>query len=144
MVQLEDEELRADKVILATPFEQIAALMQPLAGAQQEWGLGRAALLDAAKHFVHAPFISILLWFERENYRPGSCLAAGHDDSVVLPQVAHPRVWAGARELCGAGDCGVAGRSCRRAGRRFWSRRLRSWRGFSRRRVQRGCARAVF
>ena len=60
VVQLEDGELRADKVILATPFEQIAALMRPLEGAQ------RAGLLEEAKHFVHAPFISILLWFERE------------------------------------------------------------------------------
>lgn len=66
VVQLQQEELLADRVVLAVPFEQVPALMKPLAGAQQEWGIGRAGLLDDASHFIHAPFISILLWFDRQ------------------------------------------------------------------------------
>ena len=61
-LRLQDgEELQPGKVILALPFEQTRKLLEglPPAGAQAE-------LLAASEHFMHAPFISILLWFDRQ------------------------------------------------------------------------------
>ncbi len=51
-------ELTSKNVVLALPFEQTSKL---LAGVPSGGGL-----LAAAEHFIHAPFISILLWFDRQ------------------------------------------------------------------------------
>jgi zeta-carotene desaturase len=63
----EDAVYRADDVVLALPFEQTARLvkgMSLLDDSLQDYM--QADLIDIAGRFVHAPFISILLWFDRE------------------------------------------------------------------------------
>jgi zeta-carotene desaturase len=56
----------ADDVVLALPFEQtqklIAGMSVQSAAAEQV----RGGLLGDMSHFLHAPFISILLWFDRQ------------------------------------------------------------------------------
>ncbi len=56
----------AENVVLALPFEQTQRLIagMSLAGATGEEE--RGALLRQMSHFVHSPFISILLWFDRQ------------------------------------------------------------------------------
>jgi len=54
----------ADDVVLALPFEQTTKLVR---GMKLERGEdARAGLLEAMGQFVHSPFISILLWYDRE------------------------------------------------------------------------------
>ncbi|RXH55565.1 Phytoene desaturase, pro-zeta-carotene producing [Granulicella sibirica] len=55
----------ADDVILALPFEQTQRLVGGMAlqGADDD---ERADLLGKIERFVHSPFISILLWYDRE------------------------------------------------------------------------------
>jgi len=56
----------ADNVILALPFEQTQKLiagMTLLDGSSEEL---RAGLKAKMEHFVHSPFISILMWFDRQ------------------------------------------------------------------------------
>lgn len=54
----------ADDVVLALPFEQTAKLMRGMRIVQGEDV--RAGLLETMGRFVHSPFISILLWYDRE------------------------------------------------------------------------------
>jgi len=58
---------RADDVVLALPFEQTAALAKgmSLLGDSRQDSM-QADLIDRMGQFGHAPFISILLWFDRE------------------------------------------------------------------------------
>jgi squalene-associated FAD-dependent desaturase len=54
----------ADDVILALPFEQTTKLVS---GMKLERGEDvRTGLLETMGRFVHSPFISILLWYDRE------------------------------------------------------------------------------
>lgn len=57
-VRLADEVLTARNIILALPFEQTQKLLTGLPGA--------AGLLGQVERFEHSPFISILLWFDRQ------------------------------------------------------------------------------
>jgi zeta-carotene desaturase len=54
----------ADDVVLALPFEQTTKLVRgmSLQGGEEV----RTELLETMGRFVHAPFISILLWYDRE------------------------------------------------------------------------------
>jgi squalene-associated FAD-dependent desaturase len=57
----------ADDVVLALPFEQTLRLMSGMSlqdDALQDYM--QADLIDTMGRFVHSPFISILLWFDRE------------------------------------------------------------------------------
>jgi zeta-carotene desaturase len=57
----------ADDVVLALPFEQTLRLMSRMSlqdDALQDYM--QADLIDVMGRFVHSPFISILLWFDRE------------------------------------------------------------------------------
>ena len=59
-----EEMLVADEVVLALPFEQTEKLVRSalLAGGEEV----RAELLGKMAHFEHSPFISVLLWFDRQ------------------------------------------------------------------------------
>lgn len=54
----------ADDVILALPFEQTERLIGSVESSDGD--LERAALLDRMARFMHAPFISVLLWYDRQ------------------------------------------------------------------------------
>ena len=57
-VRLAGDTLTSRKVILALPFEQTRKLLSGVAGAED--------LLSQTERFEHSPFISILLWFDRQ------------------------------------------------------------------------------
>ncbi len=65
-VRCGDESFRADDVILALPFEQTQRLIAGMTVQGTEAGQVKQELLQKMARFVHAPFISILLWFDRE------------------------------------------------------------------------------
>jgi zeta-carotene desaturase len=52
---------RAEKMVLALPFEQTARLV----GTLPEGSAQRESLLAAVGHFVHAPITTVHLWFDR-------------------------------------------------------------------------------
>lgn len=54
----------ADDVVLALPFEQTTKLVRSM--SLQAGEEVRAGLLETMGQFVHSPFISILLWYDRE------------------------------------------------------------------------------
>lgn len=54
----------ADDVILALPFEQTKRLLSSMESSVVE--VEGAALLECMARFVHAPFISVLLWYDRQ------------------------------------------------------------------------------
>ncbi len=56
----------ADDIVLALPFEQTQRLIVGMSVADPQAERVRAALLDDMSHFLHSPFISILLWFDRQ------------------------------------------------------------------------------
>ena len=56
----------AENVILALPFEQTQRLVAGMVLADGKGDEARGALLAQMSHFVHSPFISILLWFDRQ------------------------------------------------------------------------------
>lgn len=59
-----ERSFEADNIILALPFEQTQRLV---AGITLVDGHEvRAGLVQKMEHFVHSPFISILLWFDRQ------------------------------------------------------------------------------
>lgn len=62
-----DRQLVADDVVLALPFEQQQKLLgtMTLAGAAADEAR-RAELLEMMAKFIHAPFISLLLWYDRQ------------------------------------------------------------------------------
>jgi zeta-carotene desaturase len=61
-----DRSCIADTVILALPFEQTQRLVSGMALQQPEDESVRAELMAKMSHFIHSPFISILLWYDRE------------------------------------------------------------------------------
>lgn len=56
----------ADNVILALPFEQTQRLVAGMQLRDQAGEGARAELLANMARFTHSPFISILLWYDRE------------------------------------------------------------------------------
>ena len=56
----------AHDVILALPFEQTQRLLTGLALPDQAEDVHRTQLLTSMSRFVHSPFISILLWYDRQ------------------------------------------------------------------------------
>ena len=56
---------RADAVVLALPFEQTAKLLPGMLGMRARWRTGRS-WRPRLTRFVHSPFTSILLWYDRE------------------------------------------------------------------------------
>ena len=56
----------ADDVVLALPFEQTERLVSGMAVRGAEAAAMQADLIEGMGRFVHSPFISILLWFDRE------------------------------------------------------------------------------
>ncbi|HEX9200635.1 MAG TPA: hydroxysqualene dehydroxylase HpnE [Acidobacteriaceae bacterium] len=56
----------ADDVILALPFEQTQKLISEMSLRDAGGEDARGELLTAMEHFTHSPFISILLWFDRQ------------------------------------------------------------------------------
>lgn len=57
-VRLANERLTAQNVILALPFEQTQKLLKGVPGAEE--------LQGQVEQFEHSPFISVLLWFDRQ------------------------------------------------------------------------------
>jgi squalene-associated FAD-dependent desaturase len=57
-----EREFEADNVILALPFEQTQRLLAPTLMQ----GTAGEALLAKTERFAHSPFISILLWYDRQ------------------------------------------------------------------------------
>jgi zeta-carotene desaturase len=56
----------ADDIILALPFEQTQRLLSTLALSDPALQPARAELLEKISHFSHSPYISVLLWFDRQ------------------------------------------------------------------------------
>ena len=61
-----EREFVADDVVLALPFEQTRTLVAGLGGLDAGGEEVRRELLGGMEHFEHSPFISVLLWFDRE------------------------------------------------------------------------------
>ncbi len=61
-----EREFVADDVVLALPFEQQQKLLAGLSLADKAGETARQELLGKMARFVHSPFISILLWYERQ------------------------------------------------------------------------------
>jgi zeta-carotene desaturase len=59
-------EVVADDVVLAVPFEQTQRLVRGIVLHGADGEAVRTELLARLARFVHSPFISILLWFDRE------------------------------------------------------------------------------
>ncbi len=56
----------ADDVILALPFEQTQRLVAGMGVQGAEGAQVQAGLMAAMSRFMHSPFISILLWYDRQ------------------------------------------------------------------------------
>lgn len=56
----------ADDVILALPFEQTQKLLSEVKLADVAGEQVRTELIENLSHFEHSPFISILLWYDRQ------------------------------------------------------------------------------
>lgn len=65
-VKTADREFEADRVILATPFEQTQRLLAATSVLDGKEQSRLAELLGTTEQFVHSPFISILLWYDRQ------------------------------------------------------------------------------
>jgi squalene-associated FAD-dependent desaturase len=65
-LQTAEGEVIADDVILALPFEQTQRLLAAMSGLTGTGEEVRADLLHRIGRFLHAPFISILLWYDRQ------------------------------------------------------------------------------
>jgi zeta-carotene desaturase len=65
VVQTAEREYVGEDVILALPFEQTQRLLATMELQGGDESLRRGLLADAER-FVHAPFISILLWYDRQ------------------------------------------------------------------------------
>ncbi len=59
-------EYHADAVVLALPFEQTAKLLPGMQVSGERAAEVKAELEAETRRFVHAPFTSILLWYDRE------------------------------------------------------------------------------
>ena len=56
----------AKDVVLALPFEQVGRLLEGMSGLDGDGEQVRGELVGRVKGYVHSPFLSILLWFDRE------------------------------------------------------------------------------
>ncbi len=56
----------ADDVVLALPFEQTRRLIAGMAVHGEEGAVEQKRLMTMMSRFMHSPFISILLWYDRE------------------------------------------------------------------------------
>jgi len=65
-LQCGDQPWIADDVILALPFEQTQRLISTMSLRNADSEGMRADLLAKMDHFTHSPFISILLWYDRQ------------------------------------------------------------------------------
>ena len=65
-LQCGEQSFTADDVILALPFEQTQRLISNLSLSDPSGEPARADLLAKMTHFTHAPFVSILLWYDRQ------------------------------------------------------------------------------
>jgi squalene-associated FAD-dependent desaturase len=65
-VRTAEETYIAKDLILALPFEQTQRLITTLTPQSAEGNQAKAALLEKMAAFVHSPFISILLWYDRQ------------------------------------------------------------------------------
>ncbi len=61
-----EREFVADDVVLALPFEQTRTLVAGMGGLLAKEEALMRELLGRMEHFEHSPFISVLLWFDRE------------------------------------------------------------------------------
>jgi squalene-associated FAD-dependent desaturase len=61
-----ESEYVTDDVILALPFEQTQKLVSGMSLDDSSGEQVRAELMEKFTHFEHSPFISILLWFDRQ------------------------------------------------------------------------------
>jgi zeta-carotene desaturase len=61
-----EREFAADNVILALPFEQTQRLLAGATLANDASRANIAGILEKTQQFVHSPFISILLWYDRK------------------------------------------------------------------------------
>jgi len=66
LLQCVDNNWTADDVILALPFEQTQRLISTMSLRNADGEGPRADLLAKMEHFTHSPFISILLWYDRQ------------------------------------------------------------------------------
>jgi len=66
MLRSADRDFLADDVILALPFEQTQRLLSSMSLAGSAGEEPRSELLATMTRFAHSPYISVLLWFDRE------------------------------------------------------------------------------
>jgi len=66
LLRFGEQTLIADDVILALPFEQTQKLIGTIQFRTSSAEQARAELLSKMRRFTHSPFISILLWYDRQ------------------------------------------------------------------------------
>ncbi len=66
LLKCADAEYLADDVILALPYEQTQRLVAGVSLVSANGEAIRSGLADSMSHFQHSPFISILLWYDRQ------------------------------------------------------------------------------
>ncbi len=66
LLQCGEQEIEAEKVILALPFEQAQRLLAGAAVSDAAGGALRDELVRKTEKIVHSPFLSILLWYDRQ------------------------------------------------------------------------------
>jgi zeta-carotene desaturase len=66
LLRFGEQSLVADDVILALPFEQTQKLIATMQFRTSDEEQARAELLAKMQRFTHSPFISILLWYDRQ------------------------------------------------------------------------------
>jgi zeta-carotene desaturase len=67
LLRTADRDFVADDVVFALPFEQTQKLVESMElSSRTEWEPARSGLLHKMARFAHSPYISVLLWFDRE------------------------------------------------------------------------------
>jgi zeta-carotene desaturase len=66
LLRCADQDFAADDVILALPFEQTQRLVSGMTLLDADGQAAQSTLLAQMSHFTHSPFISILLWYDRQ------------------------------------------------------------------------------
>ena len=66
LLRVGEEVYVAKDVVLALPFEQTGRLLEGMTGLDGGCNEVRGELVGKMKGFVHSPFLSILLWYDRE------------------------------------------------------------------------------
>lgn len=66
LLECGESKFLADDVILALPFEQTQRLISGMAVSSARGAEVQADLMEKIRHFEHSPFISILLWYDRQ------------------------------------------------------------------------------